>query len=553
MPKNIKITYLFINRKMVKYLAVIILLCIMATTMLQAQQEGGSKTIDITSSFKPTLLPPKKIIPNASPAAPTTGRPVLTYDIPAQKINYKYTPSSLRPLAFSDSTQKNEDNGYVKAGFGNFATPYLKAALNYGNGETLNGNVEGFFTSSKGKLPFQQFSKYGLKTNMIYQIDENHVLQARGGFSGQQLFRYGFQPDSLDFSKEDLRLNYNNLHLGATLGNKVANDFGLYYKAELDGHFFGDNQNGNETALHYNIPLEKELDEKVTILVGIKGVLSNLKGADTSFSNNLTIVKAGVRFQVNENSHIHASLIPTWNNGAFRLLPSIEYESFLPEKDLVLQLGLVGGFIENTWRNLVNFNPWVQQPTQLTHSRNLEFFGAVKGNINENLFFRLKGSYQRRNNVPLFVNDPIDGKSFEIRWEPSMNISGASGELVWQKGDKYSLSTQLLLQSFSGLSESSKAYGLLPLEINSTFRGKILDKLIAKVDFYHFSPAWRIQNGKSERGDGGLDMNLGAEFELKKNLKLWLQFNNLFNDTYQRWNQFPVLGFQAVGGVIFNF
>jgi hypothetical protein len=517
---------------------------------LLAQEQGTSKTIDITSSFKPSLIPPKKIIPNASPAAGTPGRPTLTYEVPAQQINFKYTPSALKPLAYNDTSTLDESRGYVKAGFGNFSTPYLKAAINYGDGENLSGNLEGFYTSSKGKLPFQQFAKYGIKTNLNYQLNENHSLQGRAGFSGQNLYRYGFQPDSLPFTKEDLKLNYNDIHLGATLGNRQANEYGIYYKAVLDAHFFGDNQKGSETALHYELPLEKVLNEKITMQVGVKGVLSSVKVPDSSFSNNLTMVKAGVKFQLNENTHIDAALLPAWNNGGFNLLPVVALESYFPEKDMVLQAGIVGSYIENTWRNLTNFNPWMQQPDQLIHSRNLEFFGAVKGSLTENWFFRIKGSYQRRFNVPLYVNDPIDGKTFLVSWEPSMNISGASGELVWQEGDKYSWSSQVIVQSFSGLKQSSKAYGMLPFEFNSTFRGKVADKLVAKVDFYHFSPTWRQKEGKAEKGEGGLDMNIGAEFDLMPKLKLWIQFNNLFNDTYQRWNQYPVLGFQALGGVI---
>ena len=110
-----------------------------------------------------------------------------------------------------------------------------------------------------------------------------------------------------------------------------------------------------------------------------------------------------------------------------------------------------------------------------------------------------------------------------------------------------------MVQGFSGFEVHDKAYGLLPLEITSSFRGKVMDKLIAKVDMYHFAPPWKLSKGKTERGDGGFDLNFGAEFDLMKKVKLWVQFNNLLNNDYQRWNQYPVLGFQALGGVIVHF
>jgi len=522
-------------------------------TALFAQKEEGSKTIDITSSFKPSLIPPKKIIPNASPAPANTLKPSLTYSIPAQQLKFRYTPSPLKPLAFKDTSRPVENRGYVKAGYGNFSTPYIRAALNFGNGTVSNGNVEGLYTSSKGKQPYQQFARYGVKANGIFQLDENHSLQARAGFTGQNLYRYGYKPDSLVIPKDSLKLNYNDINLGATIGNRKANNLGVYYKAVLDGHFFSDNNNGNETALHYDLPLEKVLNEKVTFEVGIKGVLDKVNTDDTSFSNNLTMVRAGASFTIKENIKVKLGLIPSWSNGSFNLLPVAEVESYLPEKDLVLQAGVTGSYIENTWRTMAAYNPWMQQPEQLNHSRNLEIFGGVKGTLSENWFFRIKGSYNRRFNQPLYVNDSMDGRTFLVRWEPSLNIVTGLGELVWQQGDKYTWTNTLVVNGFNGLDQSSKAYGLLPFELTSSFRGKIMDKLIAKADLYNFGQAWRLSNGKPDKGEGGVDLNLGAEFEVYKNVKLWLQFNNLFNNEYQRWNQYQVLGFQAIGGVIFKF
>jgi hypothetical protein len=518
-----------------------------------SQKEGSGKTIDITSSFKPSLLPPKKIIPAASPLTGASSRTDMKYDVPAALLSFKYAPAPLKPLAFSDTAKAEEDRGYVKAGFGNFSTPYVKAALNYGNGETVNGNIEGLFTSSKGKLPFQEFTRYGVKTNAIFQVDENLSVQGRGGFSGQTLYRYGFQPDSLKPDRDSLKLNYNDIHLGASVGNSRANDYGVYYKADLDANFFSDNHKGNETSFAFDAPIHKEINETISVEVGVKGMLSKVSLADTSFSNNLTMVEAGARIKLTENVTLKAALVPSWNNGSFHLLPIAEMEAYLPNSDVVFEAGITGGYVQNTWRSLVGFNPWIAQPGRITHSRNIEYAAAVKSSLNENWFFRVKASVNKRFDVPLFVNDSLDGRSFDILWEPSMLITGGTGELVWQVGDKYLWNTQMTIRGFSGLKQAAEPFGLLPFEIQSSFRGEIVEKLYGKVDFYHFSAPWRLKEGKADRGGGGLDMNIGAEFELKNNLKLWLQFNNLFNDTYQRWNQYPVLGFQAIGGVIFKF
>jgi len=50
-----------------------------------------------------------------------------------------------------------------------------------------------------------------------------------------------------------------------------------------------------------------------------------------------------------------------------------------------------------------------------------------------------------------------------------------------------------------------------------------------------------------------MDLSAGLEFKIINNLKLWAQFNNMLNKEYQRWNQYPVYGFNFLGGVVFSF
>ena len=44
-------------------------------------------------------------------------------------------------------------------------------------------------------------------------------------------------------------------------------------------------------------------------------------------------------------------------------------------------------------------------------------------------------------------------------------------------------------------------------------------------------------------------LNSGSE----KDLDIWAQFNNILNKEYQRWNQYPVYGFNFVGGIRYSF
>ena len=49
------------------------------------------------------------------------------------------------------------------------------------------------------------------------------------------------------------------------------------------------------------------------------------------------------------------------------------------------------------------------------------------------------------------------------------------------------------------------------------------------------------------------DINLGFEYKYNKNISGFLQLNNMVANRYVRWYNYPVMGFQVMGGVTFKF
>ena len=137
--------------------------------------------------------------------------------------------------------------------------------------------------------------------------------------------------------------------------------------------------------------------------------------------------------------------------------------------------------------------------------------------------------------------------------EPKINSIKLQGEISYQKADNFYWNAGFKAQTFGGLSVNKEAYGLIPLEINSHFKAKIFKDFYVTADLFYFEGNWYKTKNSTDKTKVALDLNAGLEFRVAKNVMLWLQFNNLFNSRYQRWQQYPVLGFQALGGVKINF
>ena len=78
--------------------------------------------------------------------------------------------------------------------------------------------------------------------------------------------------------------------------------------------------------------------------------------------------------------------------------------------------------------------------------------------------------------------------------------------------------------------------------------------VFVKSDLFFWDGAYyRVQTIQTAKNNAAFDLNVGAEYKVLNRLNVYLDFNNLFNNQYQRWNQYKVLGFNIVGGVVYSF
>ncbi|MGN6532820.1 MAG: hypothetical protein ACTHK0_13845 [Ginsengibacter sp.] len=112
----------------------------------------------------------------------------------------------------------------------------------------------------------------------------------------------------------------------------------------------------------------------------------------------------------------------------------------------------------------------------------------------------------------------------------------------------------ITFNQYSDLKDNEKAWGLLPLEINGGLRWNLFKDFMLKSDVFFWDGAqYRNKSLSSQKLKPAFDLNAGVEFKVLTKFDLWLQFNNLFKNKYQRWNQYEVLGFNVLGGIIYSF
>jgi outer membrane receptor protein involved in Fe transport len=133
-----------------------------------------------------------------------------------------------------------------------------------------------------------------------------------------------------------------------------------------------------------------------------------------------------------------------------------------------------------------------------------------------------------------------------------MNVFNFAGEMGYTVGEKFSLISNLTFNQYKP-ELNAKAWGLLPMEFRTDIKLEVLKDLYVNSTFYAFDGEWALAKEGKKKLPGSFDFSAGLEFRIVKNVKLWAQFNNIFNKEYQRWNQYPVYGINFLGGVVFSF
>jgi hypothetical protein len=538
--------------------ALLILSFSLVSGSLMAQRDTSKpRQITVTSTFKPTLKEAAKINFNASPVITDTARPRLQYNLPNQNLSFAFQPGTLRPLALAaDTGNKWQNESFVKLGYGNLRNPFLHGALSVGDGQTAGLTAQVKHISAEGKRAFQDFSNTSADVNAYFKNQKGLEWNARVGALQEKYNKYGFQPETLVFKEDSLAVKFQTWRGRLSFRNMDRGEFGLSYAPEVKIEVFNDGLNNSESNTYLNLPLQKSLGKTFAVDVAVTANLSRYKPEKRKdVVNNYLMLSPSLLYK-SPNIKLQAGIRPSWDRKEFKAFPNVMGEFSTSDQKFSVQLGWVGYLRNSGFQYMAGINPWIWAPDSVYNTRVEERYIGLKGAAGNHFTFSVKAGFHKLNNQPLFTNDTLaasGGKSFVVLNEKQMKVIHLGGEVGYTVGEKFSLVSSLVLNQYTNLKTYDKPWGLLPWEFRTSMRIQVLRDLYVNSDLYGFDGPW--YQTKSGRGNLGsaLDFNAGVEFKIVKNIKLWAQFNNIFGKEYQRWNQYPVYGFNFLGGAVVSF
>ena len=518
------------------------------------------KVVTIMSAFKPQLKNVAKIgFLNAS-VQNDTSTLLVEYNVPSQNLSFQYKPISLIPRSYKVDTQLYlVNNGNIKAGYGNYFQHILN--LNY-NLIDYYKNIHAISIYSeavKGLHHLQNQNMYGLNYVGDINFDDNNRVSTQVYFKQNDNYRYGLVPDSSVIPKSNFKQAFTHYGISLAFNNDQTISSKLKFKPILKfEHFDGITNASNNYVEFYNsfsYSLKNGMNVNFNILYNLNQYTNSTK---TSVTNN--ILRFEPSLQLNKyNSLFNVGVSPTFENGKYHLYPMLEFKKKLNDTNYVLIASWKTDNINNQYANLAIINPWIEAPQQLALSTKDKKNIEIKINASKRLAYGFSLSFNNYTNLPLFnrvidSNVAISGLFYKTIFEKKASTIEFDANLRYQFSDKLLVNNILKYIQFNSLQDNLKPWGILPLELESNLNWTVNKKLSIDGNLKYWSGATiSNQQNTPNKLNNSLVLSTGVNYKLTPKWTGWLKGINLLDKPYERWSDYPSLGIQLMGGIVYSF
>jgi hypothetical protein len=541
---------------------------------LPYQLSGQEKNEEVTiiAPYNPTVTTAQKI--NRNPKIilqENAALPPVQYNIHSIRHNTIVAPENPKPSRVPGEPSKDLYRSHIKAGFGNYLTPYLELWVNSLQSDELSVGAHIRHLSSLGKIKDYANSTFSNTLLEAYgeKFINGNILGASLNYSRNMVHRYGYKPDEfpgLDIPDDDIKQLYQKIGFDLGFNSNNADDNALNYYVMFDGYYLFDKYESNETAIFVNTGVSKKMDlfgNNRGQELGLDLRLDYYMNKDSLNTHNSGIFSATPFFDMDLKPYrIYIGLRTDYridSISSFHLYPVIKAEAGLLEEMLVVYAGIDGGLTKTSFDGLSSENPFINSvlPREFTNNK-FEVYGGIKGRITEIIDFNIGLRHATVENLPLFVSDTNSTieNTFGVIYDDA-GIFRASGELGFRSKSDFGIILRAGFYSYS-MKNEEKAWQKPNMDASIEAYYTIKEKLtlsttiIARGGMY----ARTFDNNNqlvAEQMNGWLDLSLGGEYRINQQFSAFIKLNNLLNNSYFKWYNYPVQKFNVLAGVGFSF
>ncbi len=557
--------------------------------MYGQEDELGTEVVNIVKPYTPTISDAFKV--KETPVlndSVNTEKKRVEYEIFSVPVASTFTPAKGKAATVEKAKPVKLYDNYATLGFGNYTSALAELYSNFQISRTDNA---GFFlrhNSSQGGIDDVAIENkyYDTRLDGNYssrQRDMTYILDA--GIEHQIFNWYGL-PDI--YSEEELvvlaDMDAQQTYFSGYVGGSIAVEDSFFEKFTTKLRYLGDAYSSSE----FNITAKPEFAFPLTTFtLKVDGDINYLTGSfDRMYFNDMGIdygfLNAGIApslVYVNDDLTLslgvagYVGLNTQASESDFYVYPRINVSYRLVDEIFIVYGGVDGGLNQNTYYDYKEENPFVSPTLQIMPTSELyNAFGGFKGKLSNSVGYNIRGSYGKEEDKALFqANSALEAipiaegyeyaNSFFVKYD-DINTLSIFGELKVEVSEAFSLGASGEYFNYTTTDEF-KAWNLPEFKATLFSNFDITEQIYGGVSVFYVGERPAVFTGSVDLFgnqmvqyvtlDSYLDANIHAGYRVNDRLSIFLKGSNLLGENYEKWQNFPVQGIQALLGATYKF
>ena len=584
-------------------IAMILLLIAFQFSFAQKKDENiGTEVVNVVKPYTPTISDAFKV--KETPVLEdedNTKKEDIKYNIFSFPVASTFTPSKGRAAGVDKTAQERLYKNYATLGFGSYASANAELFIteDISDNEYVGGMLR--HLSSQGNIKGIELDDkfYDTSLDLTYgNKQDTYSWKVDLGYQNQIYNWYGLPENfgaNLGITERadlvngiDPQQTYHNFYIGG----KINTNESFFSEASLKFNRFWDAYGSAENKFFLKPVLKFDIGEKViktnfsldyqstTFEKFSATEMATLPNENTYFSlavnPNFQILKDDLTLNLGAE-FVYLNILKNQTNGFdagsdsdFYIYPKVTASYKVVGDLMIAYAGAEGGLQQNSYRDLTNINPFVSPTLAIlpTDSQYDIYFG-LKGKLANTVSYNIRGSYLNQKNKALFMANAFTqepgnedygyGNSFNVVYDNVKTIS-FFGELKADFSKTVAFSINGTFSSYN-TDVQAEAWNMPSIKIGSSLDVDITPKWFfgANIFFvgerkdFQFDQSFTVIDYTPKTLDGYFDANLNLGYKYNERLTAFLKANNIANQAYEKWLNYPVQQFQLMLGASYKF
>ena len=559
-----------LQKRRIKKLQWFFVLILILGYFVAALAQTGMKDIELkaTSEFEPTIKDAVKL--GDLPEIKDTVKKIanINYNIISTPLVSKYEVIPIDAAKMQNEPLSKLYHSLLKVGMGTYTTPYGEFWINSLRTRDVAYGIHFKHLSSSSHLKDVGYSGYSDNEGELFgkKFYKKHTLTGEFNYKRNVMHFYGYDTTENNLSKDYTKQRYQlfepvvKLQSHYTDSNKINHAIKIGYYNLTDVYKVAENNIKLNTV--FNTYINKE-----RLFVAFDADYYNHKLPNDTLND--VIIKLNPYFETHGKKWMLdiglAATLDAFSNQSsakFYFHPQLNAQFDVYESIIIPYVGVNGGLQKNSLRSLSNENPFIASTLNYKNSNTkINVFGGLKGNLSSKTSYDVKASYSIVDSMHFFIIDYSNTSALDNQYQvfyDNTDLFNVSGQVKYQfkekinfiaKGNYYMYKTKNL----------NRAYHKPDFDLTFSANYNIKSKIIIKADVFVIGNQFaltKVQDNftysyESKLMKGIVDVNLGAEYRYSKMLSFFVNFNNIANTRYYRWEKYPSQRFNLMAGLTF--